>query len=110
MLSYQDKNTCYYENKSSEFNKLKYKIQLLGENNVKYCIRSDYINLKQKDSIQLFANVEFKLLYGFVFVRNFDTKQCVANDFLDANRMNVKGTKNTFELIQDSPIPMKPKQ
>ena len=79
-------------------------------NNVKSCIRSDEVNLKQIDAIQLFANVEFKLLHGFVFVRNSDTKICIANDFLDANRMNVKGTNNIFEPIQDSPIPLKPKQ
>ena len=34
---------------------------------------SDDVSLKQKDTIQLFANVEFKLLHVFVFVRNSDT-------------------------------------
>ena len=73
-------------------------------NNVKACSRSGKINLKQKNSIQLFKNVEFKLLHGFVFLRNSDTKRCIANDFLEANKMNLKGTNNIFEPIQDSPI------
>ena len=106
-MSYQAHNTCYHGNKWSKFNKLKDKTESLGENNVKYCIRSGDVNLKQKDSIQLFANVDFKLLHGFVFVRNSNTKRSITNDFLDANRMNVKGTKNIFESIKDSPIPLK---
>ena len=52
---------------------MKDKIQPHRENNVKSYIRSDDVNLKQKDTIQLFANMEFKLLHGFVFVRNSDT-------------------------------------
>ena len=73
-------------------------------NNVKACSRSGKINLKQKDAIQLFNNVEFKLLHGLVFLRNSDTKRCIANDFLEANKMNLKGTNNIFEPIQDSHI------
>ena len=52
---------------------MKYKIQPHRENNVKSYIRSDDVNLKQKDTIQLFANMEFKLLHWFVFVRNSDS-------------------------------------